>query len=202
MERRSQRRQRGMKAPYEYARYWWHTRRWNFPELNRMGDIWDPFCFSCGWQAPERDDWYTDADLSPKRIRSLLRKRWQTSMPFLQRAHLKDHIENGSDEPDNVLMLCDHCHQQMPAFGERGPALVWVRDRAVFSLSHGVPREWGWIALRRFRDGLVYRVGDGPHAGKPIFEPGTWTPTREARDTYHKNGSGFTRENSRRAVAQ
>lgn len=75
----------------------------------------EPFCFGCGWLPPVPDG---------------RKDSWKKANSWLDRAHLQDHWVVGDDSPGNIVMLCQLCHDDMPMFKEREPALEWVRDRA------------------------------------------------------------------------
>lgn len=102
--------------------YW---RQQDRPELESWYIGWgEPFCFACGWLAPVRDG---------------RKNSWLMAASWLDRAHLHDRWDNGSDEPSNIVALCHLCHYGMPAFftgdghhptpaDARDAAWQWVTD--------------------------------------------------------------------------
>ena len=74
-----------------------------------------PHCFRCGKWLP------ADNGIHEKEL-------WNRSGSWLQKAHLVDRALGGSDDTDNMVMLCAECHSVMPSFdyGERQAAIEWV----------------------------------------------------------------------------
>lgn len=92
----------------------WRECAWELPELKAHWIGWgEPFCFACGWLPPIADG---------------RRTSWQYAARWLDRAHLHDHCFGGTDEPANLVMLCHLCHDAMPSFVDRVPALAWVTN--------------------------------------------------------------------------
>ena len=74
----------------------------DFPKLASKYIGWgEPFCFSCGWLVPVRDDgpWLD---------------RWRNASSWLERAHLQDRFDGGSDSVSNIVPMCWLCHKVMP----------------------------------------------------------------------------------------
>jgi hypothetical protein len=66
------------------------------------------------------------AEHGPKRIEAA----WRQAGRFLDRAHLVDHMFDGSDDASNLIPLCHFCHKDMPAFrvGQHDAALRWIQN--------------------------------------------------------------------------
>lgn len=82
-------------------------------------DIGEPFCAACGWRVPV--PWGQDLDLAAM---------WGWAGKWIDRAHLVDHMADGSDDVSNLVPLCHLCHRTMPMFrvGQSAAALDWVRS--------------------------------------------------------------------------
>lgn len=74
----------------------------------------EPFCFRCGWLAPVIDGRATS---------------WNEARHWLDRAHIIDRCDGGLDAAQNVVPLCQLCHDDMPGFvaGQEQAATAWLR---------------------------------------------------------------------------
>lgn len=86
---------------------------------NMYYDPGEPCCMRCGWRVPEVKE------IKEARAKSL-NAVWNKANQWLDRAHLADHMQGGSSEPENLFMLCGPCHDKMPSFSDRNKALEWV----------------------------------------------------------------------------
>jgi len=91
----------------------WRGHADELPNLRSHWIGWgEPFCFACGWLPPVADG---------------RRDSWRCAGAWLDRAHLHDHANGGTAEPDNLVPLCHLCHGVMPAdYTDRADALAWV----------------------------------------------------------------------------
>jgi HNH endonuclease len=80
-------------------------------------DLGEPSCFACGWY-DQRAPTYPAVTLAVA---------WQVAK--LERAHLRPHALGGSDEPSNIVMLCDICHHAAPDWLDPDEMLAWVGRR-------------------------------------------------------------------------
>jgi hypothetical protein len=74
------------------------------PEEIRNEDWGEPFCFRCYWQAP-----VPDANQAGG-----IEACWNLASGWLERAHLHDRFDGGSDAVENLMPLCVICHAHMP----------------------------------------------------------------------------------------
>lgn len=81
------------------------------PHLN----IDDPCCFACGWFS---ERW--------KEGRSA-RKAWERAR--LERAHIIPASLDGSDGADNIILLCNPCHQESPDWADPWEMARWISTR-------------------------------------------------------------------------
>jgi len=60
---------------------------------------------------------------------------WEEAGVFLQAAHIIARFDGGSDEVDNLLLLCEYCHKAQEACaqisGDREKTLEWVVQRTL-----------------------------------------------------------------------
>lgn len=102
---------------YKIAEYWATDRdrcqRWK--ALMPLVDLGEPACFACGFHL---ESW--DVAKTPQ-------QRWNRS--GLQRAHIVARSQGGSDDLDNIVLLCAPCHRKMPMTTDPEVALRWFKDR-------------------------------------------------------------------------
>jgi len=108
------------------AQFWEDSGSKHFPLLAAVAKDWsNPFCFRCGWHAPQPDE----PSLRP----------WTRANGWLERAHLHDRSGGGPNTADNLVPLCGLCHRYMPEFPDsREPAIEWARSQE----HSGCPRWW------------------------------------------------------------
>jgi hypothetical protein len=130
------------------AAYWRENWEQAFPDLLAGLIGWgEPFCFRCGWLAP-----------MPGSGRS---GSWSDAAGWLERAHLRDHMTGGGNEPANIVPLCTMCHRAMPDFVDsRDEAIDWVRRQR-----HKSCLDW-WQART---DALWGGEGHVPFPGRMVF---------------------------------
>ena len=76
----------------------------------------DPCCFVCGWFA---ERWKNGCST---------RKAWERAR--LERAHIVPAGVGGSNEPDNIILLCAPCHEESPDWFEPWEMAIWISQRA------------------------------------------------------------------------
>jgi hypothetical protein len=116
-----------------------------FPEHRAPGIGWgEPFCFRCGWLAPVADYPVVERRLKHAgKLKGLderaVRNRvydatWNGASGWLQRAHLRDHYNGGTETPDNIVPMCLSCHDRMPTCRTRDEGIAYVNEDALVSI--------------------------------------------------------------------
>lgn len=75
-----------------------------------------PCCFTCGWYS---ERW--------KEGRSI-KKAWERAR--LERAHITPAGLDGSDEADNIILMCAPCHEESPDWFSPWEMAIWISKRA------------------------------------------------------------------------
>jgi hypothetical protein len=110
------------------------------PRLNP--DYGFPHCFVCGWLADHREPGFTGT-------------AWGKTGLGLERAHIVPQALGGSDEPDNLIVMCTVCHEESPDWHDVSAMERWIA---------GQPERYGrtwdlWMerepVLRRVMDDYV-----------------------------------------------
>lgn len=78
-------------------------------------DIDEPCCFACGWFS-ER---WTDGRSA--------RRAWERAR--LERAHIVPAGLGGSNEADNLILLCAPCHEESPDWFNPWEMAIWISKR-------------------------------------------------------------------------
>lgn len=76
----------------------------------------EPCCFTCGWFS---ERW--------KGGRSI-KKAWERAR--LERAHITPAGVGGSDEADNIILMCTPCHEESPDWFNPWEMAIWISKRA------------------------------------------------------------------------
>lgn len=115
------------------AAYWDELDRVQFRALfphskaNLIG-FGEPLCFRCGWLPPVKDaapsSW--PEHWKPERR---LAASWNAARGWLERAHLHDFNEGGSDDPENLVPMCPLCHEEQPLCQSREEGIAFVNER-------------------------------------------------------------------------
>jgi len=76
-------------------------------------DIGEPACMACG----------------------SIRDKWSK----LERAHLTPRALGGSDDPENIVLLCNSCHRDAPDYADPSFMIQWITSREIwpFRLTFG-----------------------------------------------------------------
>jgi len=102
--------------------YWddhWDELLATFPEIRARSIGWgEPFCFRCGWLAPVKPA--TTAERVPQ--------AWNSAAGWLDRCHLQDHAEGGSEDPSNLAPMCMACHRWQPVSETREDGIAYVNE--------------------------------------------------------------------------
>jgi len=98
--------------------------------IDVVNDWAEPVCWCCGDLMNP-----LDTDDNPK-YDTLLRKnnisgiyRLKTVKSHLQRCHIVPDALGGEDVPENLFLLCRHCHGEAPDIGDRHGFLKWIYDQ-------------------------------------------------------------------------
>ena len=100
---------------FQIAQYW--AQNWTTETAKFVVDLGEPSCFACGYYD---EDWDERLDIA---------ERWNKS--GLHRAHIIADNIGGKDEPENYLLLCEHCHIQAPMTNDP-PDYVYVGEQERF----------------------------------------------------------------------
>lgn len=93
------------------------------PWLDENGiDLGDPCCWACG------GFWWGRYDPGPGSRSDDLGKIWDAAKP-LERCHIVPRSLGGSDEPENLFLLCLECHDRAPNTTSREAFLQWVKSQ-------------------------------------------------------------------------
>jgi HNH endonuclease len=163
---------RRMPAPHKIAEYWCSPE--GIERLRRVGgdgisfvvDLGEASCFACHWFRPTEFD---GVDIV---------KAWTLSRTGLQRCHLVPHDKGGTDEPDNLLLLCPACHFGAPDTLDPDVMLRWAvgyeswLERLIARVEREArragldPADQGWLDLV---PGAVEQV-----RREAVSSPGRW----------------------------
>lgn len=80
----------------------------------RLYDLGEPCCFACGWYSEHWD-------------KTTARASWERAK--LERAHIVPSSLGGSDELDNLLLLCAPCHEESPDWPDPREMGRWIAAR-------------------------------------------------------------------------
>ncbi|MGW7053149.1 HNH endonuclease [Streptomyces sp. NPDC054887] len=80
----------------------------------RMYDLGEPCCFACGWYSERWD-------------KGSARINWERAT--LERAHIVPSSLGGSDEADNLILLCSPCHKESPDWPDPREMARWLAKR-------------------------------------------------------------------------
>lgn len=75
----------------------------------------DPCCFACGWHSERWEHPPTPYS------------RWKRAT--LDRAHIVPSSLGGSDNLDNLILLCSPCHVESPDWADPSEMARWISDR-------------------------------------------------------------------------
>lgn len=149
-EFQSHRHRERMPRADEIIDYWREDAAELLPGLNAHWIGWgEPFCFRCGWLVPLPEPYVATT--------------WNAVGGWLERAHLIDHCIGGSNDPDNLVMLCGFCHDAMPQLIETvAEGLAWVEKRPLPDMLWQVATdarygEERWVKYPGRRDMRLFR---------------------------------------------
>jgi hypothetical protein len=126
-------RARKMPPAYKVALYWMSRegieRSRRFVDMNGLPaffviDSGETYCFACGWSRR-----FITGDKRPD-SNGPLKDIWANE--GLQRCHLVPYAKGGSDEPDNLVLLCQECHKDAPDCLDPDIVLAWIARRGSF----------------------------------------------------------------------
>lgn len=82
----------------------------------------EPECWACGREVPGYDYDNIDQDLS---------KVWNNKnvVHFLNKAHIVPHALGGGENPENMFLLCEECHEDSPDTKYKDQFFKWVYKR-------------------------------------------------------------------------
>lgn len=99
----------------------------------RMYDLGEPCCFACGWYSERWD-------------KPTARSSWERAA--LERAHIVPSSLEGSDEADNLILLCPPCHIDSPDWPDPSEMARWIAARPTRSCKE--LEDWeAWISAAR-----------------------------------------------------
>ncbi len=98
-----------MPSKFEIAMYW------HYEDVELAMDPGEPSCFACGYFQE-----YWDKPSTPE-------ARWEIAA--LQKCHLTPRALGGSDEADNLVLLCADCHRDAPDVLDPQWMLAWMHAR-------------------------------------------------------------------------
>lgn len=119
------------------ARYWLSPEgRARIPgEVNSfVCDLGEPSCFACGWYL-ESAPCYPDVPIP---------RAWDEAR--LERAHLVPRALGGLEAPDNLVLICQVCHQNAPNVRDAEVMLGWMVRR---------PSRSPWVQLSQKADAVA-----------------------------------------------
>jgi hypothetical protein len=91
--------------------------------LDENGIDWgEPCCWACG------EFWWGRYDPSAKSRTDDLGRIWEAAEP-LERCHIVPRSLGGSDDPENLFLLCLDCHDRAPNTTSREGFLQWVESQ-------------------------------------------------------------------------
>ncbi|MBB6476488.1 HNH endonuclease [Sphaerisporangium rubeum] len=102
----------GMPTHEEIARYW-YCRALPGSDYIPLIDLGEPECFACGWCRQEQ--------VSSKEASA---KVWKG----LERAHVVPRALGGPDSVENIILLCQACHENAPDTADAARFWRWVVD--------------------------------------------------------------------------
>ena len=110
-----------MPTKSKIAKYWLYQRvkhrsyddLSNFEKKIVAQDIGEPSCWACGYHENGKYDFQALPNEDPKKALSRAFKTWNNAS-FLQRCHIVPKSKGGTDNSDNLLLLCKSCHQESP----------------------------------------------------------------------------------------
>jgi len=79
-----------------------------------LEDLAHPCCFACGWFS---ERWYKETP----------RASWERAA--LERAHIIPAGLDGSDRAENIILLCNPCHQESPDWSDPWEMVRWISTR-------------------------------------------------------------------------
>uniref|UniRef100_UPI0009E74950 HNH endonuclease n=1 Tax=Nonomuraea pusilla TaxID=46177 RepID=UPI0009E74950 len=97
----------------EIASYWYCRALPGSENYVPLIDLGEPECFACGWCRVEH--------VTSKKA---LEKRWKG----LERAHVVPRSLGGADTVDNIILLCERCHEESPDTADAHRLWRWVID--------------------------------------------------------------------------
>jgi len=111
-----------MPEAYKVAEYWasregYERIRHIDPSACFVVDLGEPDCFACGWWP----GWLEGPD-----IEGSLKHIWSKSASGLERCHLVPRDKEGSNDPENIVLLCKPCHLAAPDCINPDVMLRWV----------------------------------------------------------------------------
>lgn len=77
-------------------------------------DLGEPCCFACGWYSEHWD-------------KPTPRSSWERAA--LERAHIVPSSLGGSDDLDNLILLCGPCHKESPDWSDASEMARWIAAR-------------------------------------------------------------------------
>jgi hypothetical protein len=91
--------------------------------LDENGIDWgEPCCWACG------EFWWGRYDPNPRSRPDDLGKIWEAAKP-LERCHIIPRSLGGSDDPENLFLLCIDCHDRAPNTTSREAFLQWAKSQ-------------------------------------------------------------------------
>lgn len=113
---------KSMPSRYEIARYWIIGEGLERLKRKMVLDLWEPVCLACNYY---NDRWD---------IPSTAELRWDKSS--LHRAHLTPKCLGGSNEVNNLTLICKACHEGAPDHIDPEEMLVWMSTRKIRSVNN------------------------------------------------------------------
>lgn len=107
----------------------------NFKETIRVvEDEFEPCCWACGCKVVTSDDmddverYYESTNCDDEKYLKYLYSK-QSIKHNLERAHITPRASGGTDEPENIFLLCPRCHNDAPDVVDKRMLLSWVYQR-------------------------------------------------------------------------
>jgi hypothetical protein len=122
-------RTRKYKTHSKIARYWmqWEIDNKQVPPFGDF-DWGEPSCMACKYS---NEEWEakTEARKHKLNMENLDHVSWTWNDTTLERCHIVPRYMGGSDDVENLVLMCGKCHAQHPDWAEPEKTFAWMRSR-------------------------------------------------------------------------